>query len=259
MKQKVAVVIPVYREHLTPNEQLSIRQCVTLLSHYDIILLAPEGLDSKSYSAFYPKFKYVYFHKDFFTSTIAYSNLLLSTQFYTKFEKYQYILIHQTDAYLFRDELALWCEKGYDYIGAPWISEASRKKNAKHYQEATNSRYAIIRFLKRNLNFSKNKDFFVGNGGLSLRKVQSFKAISQKLSWIGVDFNRNSHNEDIIWAIYVPIFFPFFKVPAYTEAIAFSFEENPTLCHTLNSLRLPFGCHAWEKYEPDFWKQYIPF
>ena len=31
------------------------------------------------------------------------------------------MLIYQLDAYVFKDELLNWANKGYDYIGAPWL------------------------------------------------------------------------------------------------------------------------------------------
>lgn len=45
---------------------------------------------------------------------------MLSAEFYERFLAWDYILLCQTDAFVFRDELADWCARGYDYIGAPW-------------------------------------------------------------------------------------------------------------------------------------------
>ena len=38
------------------------------------------------------------------------------------------------------------------------------------------------------------------------------------------------------------------------QAIKFSFEVMPSYLYKLNNNVLPFGCHAFEKYESDFWK-----
>ena len=35
------------------------------------------------------------------------------------------------------------------------------------------------------------------------------------------------------------------------------FELEPRYLYNLNQKKLPFGCHAWEKHEPDFWKNHI--
>lgn len=52
---------------------------------------------------------------------MGYNRLMLSEDLYSAFSNYEYILICQSDAYIFRDELKEWCEAGYDYVGAPWL------------------------------------------------------------------------------------------------------------------------------------------
>jgi hypothetical protein len=47
------------------------------------------------------------------------------------------------------------------------------------------------------------------------------------------------------------------KLPNWKEALAFSIEKNPQIGIKLLGGTLPFGCHAWEKYNPNFWKKYI--
>lgn len=37
----------------------------------------------------------------------------------------------------------------------------------------------------------------------------------------------------------------------------FSFEVNPGFLFEQKAFKFPFGCHAWEKYEPEFWKQNV--
>ena len=90
-----------------------------------IALVAPEGLDLTAYLP--PErqearpIHVVRFDPGFFRSTDTYSRLLLSAGFYQAFASYEFILIHQLDVFVFRDELADWCARGYDYVGAPWI------------------------------------------------------------------------------------------------------------------------------------------
>ena len=49
----------------------------------------------------------------------------------------------------------------------------------------------------------------------------------------------------------------FFKVPSAQEAVAFAFEAHPDYLYQLNQQRLPFGCHAWQRYQPQFWQTVI--
>ena len=47
------------------------------------------------------------------------------------------------------------------------------------------------------------------------------------------------------------------NLPSCEEASFFSFEVNPSYLYNLNG-KLPFGCHAFEKWEfDDFWSKYI--
>ena len=153
--------------------------------------------------------------------------------------------------------------KNYDYIGAPW--------------------------LKPDLSFFQN----CGNGGFSLRKISSFlsilsmpldnkmfslnglyhyyqhrgllhkvKLISEillkKRNTMDYYVNVNPTNEDVFfsmlrWSINFK-----FKIPKPEEAALFSFETNPSLLYEKVGRKLPFGCHAWQKWEYDrFWSRYI--
>jgi hypothetical protein len=46
------------------------------------------------------------------------------------------------------------------------------------------------------------------------------------------------------------------NLPDWKEALAFSIEQNPQTGYKILG-KLPFGCHAWERYEPSFWKGII--
>jgi len=41
------------------------------------------------------------------------------------------------------------------------------------------------------------------------------------------------------------------------EALGFAFENVPEELYKLNNDQLPFGCHAYEKYSPEFWAKFI--
>jgi hypothetical protein len=60
-------------------------------------------------------------------------------------------------------------------------------------------------------------------------------------------------NEDLFWGLFVPAQCSFFRVPQATEALAFAFEAHPDFLYQLNQQTLPFGCHAWQRYQPEFW------
>ncbi|MCL4639448.1 MULTISPECIES: DUF5672 family protein [Olivibacter] len=230
---KIAVVIPIYKELADPDEKYAFWQCVEVLGSYPIILAAPHSLNTTYYENLADKPVTIQrFDDSFFKSVTGYSKLLTGKYFYEAFQAYDYILIYQLDAWVFRDELSAWAEKGYDYVGAPWLEPPP----------ITSGKKPIINLSKRLVNK-------VGNGGLSLRKIKSHIKWSFWATWM---FRLLPKNEDMIWTLFVP-----FKKPKAREALSFAFERKPRQSYELTGHHLPFGCHAWNKYQPDFWQQFI--
>lgn len=228
---EVAVVIPIYKPDLTDSEIKSFKQCLLVLANHPLILIGPNGLDTSLYESLAGRnLQYIPFSKKYFTSVMGYSELLLNKKFYCQFEAYKYILIYQLDAWIFKDDLSYWCQQNYDYIGAPWIiSYNLLSKNPLHINNLLNNK--------------------VGNGGLTLRKI---KPHMQWAWWVSLLFKLHAQNEDVLWSLAVP-----FKKPDLFKALHFAFELNPKKCYERIGNHLPFGCHAWQKYEPEFWKQFI--
>lgn len=64
-------------------------------------------------------------------------------------------------------------------------------------------------------------------------------------------------NEDHIYGIHSARILPAFKVAPVEEALKFAFECDPAYLYKLNGRRLPFCCHAWERWGWDFWLPFI--
>jgi len=68
---------------------------------------------------------------------------------------------------------------------------------------------------------------------------------------------RCEHNEDAFWSITLESSNYAMTKPLPTEALHFSFERFPSECYAITG-SLPFGCHAWRKYQyEEFWKSKI--
>jgi hypothetical protein len=232
----IVVVIPVYKEGMTDLECKVLEQCAGILGRYDVVVVHPEGLAVSIYKAVVLHAQAVSFEDRYFTGTAGYNKLLISDSFYQAFAKYQYLLIYQLDAWVFEDSLLEWCNKGYDYIGAPWIEEPTRGRTS-----------CLISFTK--LCLGK-----VGNGGLSLRKVSTHLRIAKQLRWLTCFYR---YNEDVFWSILVPIIFRSYRKPTVQEALEFAFEYKPRESYERIGNKLPFGCHAWERTDREFWNQFI--
>ena len=108
MPHSVKVIIPVYTTRLNRFEALTLQNNYQKLQNHPIVLIAPEGLDLSSLLNLYPRCQVETFAPDYFNSISSYNRLMMSEEFYRRFSDVDYILICQTDAYIFRDELAEW-------------------------------------------------------------------------------------------------------------------------------------------------------
>jgi len=238
-----AIVIPIYQAALTIAEKASLMQCMQVLSAYPIKIVKPVELNLDHLKNEYPSVELLSFADEYFSGTAGYNKLLTSVDFYQSFISYNFILIYQLDAFVFRDELAEWCKKGYDYIGAPSL-----------HQEEFNVLPAESKEVYSDA-LSQNR--IVLNGGLSLRKVSAFIRYLKIYNffypaWLG--------NEDMLFSQEATRLIPmklFLKLPSWQEALHFSFEKSPRATFELTGRKLPFACHAWERYDPEFWSEYI--
>lgn len=250
-----AIVIPVYKDCIDRYEELSFRQCLKVLYRYPIFLLTHEHLDTSVYDNIAKdnnvKLDRSFFADEYFGSIAGYNSLLKSKQFYNAFEAFRYILIYQLDAFVFKDELEYWCKQGYDYIGAPWMVNDSGDMMDKSM-------------------------WTVGNGGFSLRKIShclkvlswkgpvmkytGLKYLPYKLGWknnIGY-FKKSKLNEDGLFSGLLTPSYIHYNVPSPEKAAHFAFERFPTFLYDMCGRQLPFGCHAFLKFEyNEFWKQFI--
>jgi len=253
---KVAVIIPIYKSLLTEYDRISLKRTCSVLSSYPLVVIHPENLDISAIAQEFPLLSFHGFRPEYFRGIRGYNRLMLSSDLYEAFLQYEYILICQTDAYIFRDELTHWCEKGYDYIGAPWLKK-------KVYN---------LPFIKELMFLSKTWKHFrgqrskqdlynkVGNGGLSLRKVSShYQTVLQMgdviAKYTAGEKKRHLYNEDVFWALEPKDF----SYPTPDEALRFSFDKYPKFSYKLTGGKLPFGCHAWfSRKMKRFWQEIIP-
>jgi Protein of unknown function (DUF5672) len=242
--QQVSVVIPIYKTQLSPAERSSLNRCLEVLINHPITIICPDNLAFDHLFFKNVQVKFEFFEKIHFSSVETYSRLMLSPEFYWRFLKYKYILIYQLDAFVFKDDLLDWCNQGYDYIGAPWLEE--------DYVQYWSQNFTFLRRVLKKLNIPFKSR--VGNGGFSLRNVKKSLLI---LLLFSKQVAKWEYYEDIFWAYFVTSYFPFFKVADPLTAIRFSFETYPEKCYELNNKNLPFGCHAWEKYNINFWRNLL--
>ena len=260
MKYHVTITVPMYKETMTPLEQISFRQLRNILGHYRTVVIKPASLNINRLLAENPNITAESFDDSYFKGVSGYNRLMMSEELYRRFEDSEYILVYQLDAYVFRDELKAWCDRGYDYIGAPWLPRPIHKFPLMRLSSWIKKVYCE-KIGKPDNNMIR---FKVGNGGFSLRKTAShLKAVTELRKMIEF-YSANSdsdtvYNEDVFFSIEVNRHGMGFTYPEWEEALGFSFDIHPETCYRQNGYKLPFGCHGWSKWKTrKFWSPFIP-
>jgi len=240
-KKQVAVIVPLStRPELTPDEEISLHHLRHFLGKYDKFMIAPDSLNVQ-----HDDFAMIHFGDQYFGSVLNHCKLLVSPHFYKTFRNYQYIFIHHLDSLVLSDQLSNWCARGFDYLAPPWIKYAGSSYEGRPFE---------------------NK---IGNGGFSLRNIASFLRVLRILRRPKptLDYLRritgrrkrieDKHGEDIFWGTQAVNIDPSFQVAPLETALQFGFECNPRLCLEMNRDHLPFGGHAWPRYDRAFWEPHL--
>lgn len=265
---QVAVITPIYKSEISKDEQISLSSYKKHLTNYDHFAIIPSDLIGNSTSQFKSD-KIVKFSDFYFKNIYSYNKLLLSEELYSAFSGYKYVLIAQLDAIVFKDELELWCSKEFDYIGAPW-SQRFRTDSRKDFEIVGNGGFSLrnvqsaLRVLSKKV--SQHPDYTIGYPPRwwywkRVRRLMLFLGSIRKLlpnitieNFLDIHFNAN---EDIFWGVHAKRLDPLFKVAGVDDALRFAFESNPRGSFEKIGKKLPFGCHAWAKYDRKFWDEVL--
>lgn len=252
----VAIVIPIYSTKISQDDERSLKAWDKHLSHFDTFVIAPKRITAPPRK----KMKLLYFPDEYFRSVQDYSRLLLSPFFYEKFSQYDYILIYQLDAVVFSGDLLRFVQMGFDYIGAPlrhsWIGWLTHQSGGWEH---------------------------CGNGGLSIRKVTSSIQVLEQAGmsvhrsqpypflqfliailsgrsrsiWLHTAPTSYPFNEDGFWSFEATKYLPTFRTAPIDIAATFAIEKDAQLYIDKQHGKLPFGVHAWKKYDPEIWSKHI--
>ena len=164
-KLECRIVVPIYRSALTPDEEISLASIRKYLSGYGICFVAPESLDLSAIQRDGESTER--FPDEFFSGIEGYNRLLKSSGFYERFQEKDYILIAQLDCLIFSSNLEEWMDRGWDYLAAPWFKGFS--------EDSTSGLWRV------------------GNGGLSLRRAESYLRVLRQTVIAGSIYPRWGH------------------------------------------------------------------
>lgn len=270
--QRVAIVVPLSaRVELTADEKVSMRHLCHYLGRYDKYLIAPQGA-----AMIRDDFRTLYFPRKFFGSAAAHNRLLMWPRFYRAFVRYDFILVYHLDSLVFSDELTRWCEAGVDYIGAPWVpcddTPWVKQPNVGNGGFTLMNIERVLQVLRRRHRLrwrtigtdlvDRNERVF-GPLFATVEALHRRVPGSRILARVAAQSRRNQNpaafgcNNDFFWSFEAVRYLPTFRVATVEQGLRFAFEAAPRLCFELNQRQLPFGCHAWAKFDREFWEPHL--
>jgi hypothetical protein len=258
----VAVVVPTHRARLDADDEISLRHLLRFLGGYDRYLVLPKSL-SPPVDGFAVK----RFPNRFFATHEGYTALLVSRRFYRSFAEYEYILLYQLDCLVFRDELAAWCARHYDYVGA-------MHRMADHPPMPGNGGFSLRRipaFLDVLTSRARMVDptaYWQRNWARApplTRLLNTPRRIAKQLhAFNGVQWEIRRQktvrgwSEDWFWSLEAAKYVREFRIPTAEEGLRFGFSEEARSWFEAAEGALPFGCHAWNRGDDRaVWEPYL--
>lgn len=144
---KCCVAIISHKEELCGNDEKSFIRCLDVFSkkrHIKVII--PNNISTEYYEKYGDIIEIVKVDKKWLSSSEEYNAMCCNKDFWNLFHEYEYVLIYQTDCWVFEDKLDYFVSLCFDWYGAPWT----------HHNDT------------------------VGNGGFSLRKASKMIEITSK-------------------------------------------------------------------------------
>ena len=236
MNARYITVIPAYQAKLTENERYALLQ-LRRLKVENLTLVCPNHLDVTRYELLVPNLNVERFDDIHFSSLAQYNRFVASPLFYERFiNQYEWMLMHQLDAFLLENKVQFFTSLGYDYFGAPWRMGFE------------NPFFLFNRPVLKNL-FPR---FHVGNGGLSLRNIpRTLDLLLRKKKHASHKFFL----EDAFFGYWGQRDSSFKSCPVEV-ASNFAFESEPDYWFQ-RSKRLPMGMHAYDIWSPEFYAPLI--
>jgi len=262
-RETVVVLVFAHKPRPDELELAALEQCHRVLGRHPLRLVCPAGLDVSAYAAAAPGMVVDFIPPWWLSNLRAYNRLKVLPWLYRRYARFEFLLTHELDAFVFRDELLDWCRQGWDYVGAPWFEGFARCTVESAPLAGGNSGFSLRRVdsalrVCRTLRYQRPvREVFADwwTGRFPLRKT--LNDLTRGNNFFG-PLNDWFGNEDLFWSRLVPGRFSWFRVAPYEVARRFSFESNPRRLHEECGGRLPFGCHKWMENDPGFWSGHMP-
>ena len=277
MRKSAVIIVITHKPSVSEWEEISLRQCDKVLNKHDMVLVCPRDMDTSAYTSIAPRLQIFAVNPRWLSSYTNFAHFKLSPILYKAYQKrYQYILFYELDAFVFRDELEQWCSKEYDYIGAPFFSGHPHYAEDSHIIGVGNGGFCLrnidshvtanntFRFIKKPVELwsafqAQKKDGFAVAELVKLL-LKMVGVGNNTFYYLRAPYYRCSGNippEDFFWSQTLARVMEWYNVASVEDAISFSFEILPRKLYSMNSDKLPFGCHGWYRFDLQFWTPFI--
>lgn len=237
----MAIATPVWKSELSREEHAFLQMTEKSNPNIQRVLCAPRGLDTSGIEKRFPDWEVRRFPDEAFTSVVAYSLWLTEPEFYRAFDDVEFVTICQLDAVLIKPISQLDLTET-DYVGAPWVPPLKVLTPGRRIYVASNAGqsegHVLTKILGRTLR--------VGNGGLSIRRVDSHIRVTD---WIDRNVPlryRRSTLEDVLLAAFGPrqglrVASPEFAERVFMETGAQGLSQIPAI----------YGFHGLWRWNPE--------
>lgn len=229
MKELVTVIIPILEPQINPTEEKLLHHALQILSEHPVIFVAAEGADLSVVREHAENIDVVHFPKRFFESRQHLGQLFLMSDFYDRFNWCEFLLIHELNSWIIKDELHYWCKQGYDYFkAAPLLPKAAEAPG----------------LLKRISGLSEEEKRLYGSGyagnGLYLCRIERMTGTLKSKKQLAHDYRHNSdlaHADSLFWDLEANRFLPHLRKP--TDIVRSHFAQFGVQYQ--NGTTLPFA------------------
>lgn len=249
---ELACLFHVYKNTLEASERLALQSNIATLKKYDFFFLSPTRLAGSSLLNELGSLGEVIFLPNWwFANRFFYNFMFKDVRFWEMFRDYNNLLICQLDALVLRNQ-SFHYETEKVILGGPIYYGFECPSRPLVYSGAVNGGFSLrnitkaIDYLKFYRKVTKHHSFHETNGiGIaSFMRRKLFSRVKKGLF-------QHKGFEDIFWSALSLEFEPELH-PTFQEAADFAFDAAPFETYMLNNNRVPFGIHAWEKYDKAF-------
>lgn len=237
MKELVTVVIPILDTTLSPLEEMALHHSIEVLRKHTVIFVSAAGTDLSIVKEYLNDFDVINFPDQYFKSRNDFGQLLMMEDFFERFNWASYLLVHELNSWIVKDELTYWCNQGYDFLKAAPVFESKEKESS------LSNTFSRIKGLSELQKRELGDAYFENGFGLYYIEAMSNVLKSKKKLAYQYRHDQSLNNADaVFWEVEPNRFIPKLRKP--TRVVQQYFARHINSIENLSALKreqLPFA------------------